>query len=115
MSESELNRQIAQWMEKGFGDSFASFCAGVFASHQYPSENLAAARMHAFYLRMALEVLSDPETREKLFESEGDGDDRLEKVFSSTVTSSYRAALDSDRSFAELFVEAWCSAWANEA
>ena len=114
MDTAELDNSLREMMEKGFDDSFATFCARIFASYQYSPENLPAARMHAFYLRMALEVLSDPVTREKLFYNEGEGEERLLKVFRSVAKKSYRTALSSDRPFSAIFVEQWCRFFATK-
>lgn len=111
MEPIELDRQIAEMREKGFDDAFARFSAATFSSYSYPPDNLAAARMHAFYLRLALEALSCGESRQELFREAQEGD-RLETAFRETATESYRAALSGDRPFCEVFVEMWCSRWA---
>lgn len=111
MDRSELDRQIAEVLEKGFDDSFAVFCATTFSSYRYPPENLAAARMHAFYLRSALEMLSDAESREALL-GKTEGDNPLEEAFREVTANSYEAALSGDRPFCEVFVQLWCERWA---
>ena len=111
MSETELVRQLAEKRENGFDEPFALFCAKTFSSFQYPSENLAAARMHAFYLRQALEGLTDTEGREVLFHKAVAGD-RIEMAFREVTRESYEAALESGRPFCEIFIENWCRYWA---
>lgn len=107
MSEEELIKQICKIRQEGFTDSFAQFCARIFSSYHYPPENLAAARMHAFYLRLALERLVDANTREELLHGAVAGD-KMEATFLEITKESYQAALESDRPFCELFVEKWC-------
>lgn len=113
MSEAELARQLIEVREKGFDEPFALFSAMIFSSFQYPAENLAAARMHAFYLRLALERLTDTEGREVLFHEAVKGD-RMEAAFRDVTCESYEAALESGRPFCEIFVENWCRHWAEE-
>ncbi len=113
MEPSELNRQIADVVEKGFDESFVRFCADTFSSFDYPADHLAAARMHAHYLRLALEALSNPETRERLLSAEviaGEGAYMSECLL--VAEKSYRSALESDRPICEVFVEKWCSYFA---
>lgn len=112
MDQKELISALKELMRTGFDSSFASFCAKTFSSHRYPPGNLAAARMHAFYLRMALEVLTDSSTREELFAAEAKGLTRNEEAFRLVTIESFQAALSSVRPFAELFVEKWCAVWA---
>ena len=111
MSEDELIGQIAKIRQEGFTGSFADFCAKTFSSYHYPPENLAAARMHAFYLRMAMERLTDAKGREELFQGSLEGD-RVEVAYLDITRESYRAALESGRPFCELFVEKWCASFA---
>lgn len=111
MSEEELIKQICKIRQEGFTDSFAQFCARIFSSYHYLPENLAAARMHAFYLRLALERLTDANGREELFREAAEGD-RTEAAFLEVIRQSYEAALESDRPFCEIFVGNWCRHWA---
>ena len=113
MSEEELIKQICKIRQEGFTDSFAQFCARIFSSYHYPPENLAAARMHAFYLRLALERLTDAKGREELFHEAVEGG-RMEAAFWEVTRRSYEAALESDRPFCEIFVGNWCRHWAKE-
>ena len=55
MHKSELADRLKEIQEKGFDDSFAEFCSDTFSSYEYPKERLAAARMHAFWLRIFIE------------------------------------------------------------
>lgn len=106
MSEKELIRQLAELKEKGFDDSFAAFCARTFSSFEYPAEHLAPARMHAHYLRLAIDILSDGIRREAfLREGKAEG---TEGLFREVTVACYREALGTGRPFGELFVEKWC-------
>jgi hypothetical protein len=111
MSEAELARQLTEVREKGFDEPFALFCAKTFSSFEYSPENLAAARMHAFYLRQALEKLVDANTREELLHGAIAGD-KIEGVLMKVTRESYQATLESGRLFCELFVEKWCASFA---
>ena len=55
MDTIELDRDLAEVQKKGFVESFALFCANTFSSFSYPDENLAAARAHAYFLRLFIE------------------------------------------------------------
>lgn len=55
MSEKEIRRLLADIREKGFDDSFAQFCSDTFSSYEYPGERVAAAKMHAHFLRLFIE------------------------------------------------------------
>ena len=113
MDTAELNRQIADVIGKGFDESFMRFCAETFSSFNYPVEHLAAARMHAYYLRLALEALSDPKMRERLLSGETiEGEGTYMSICLSVAEKSYRSALESDRPIFEVFVEKWCSYFA---
>ena len=111
MEVSELESTLREVIEKGFDDAFAQFCATTFSSYRYPPEYLAAARMHTFYLRTALEMLSCAESREALF-GQTEVDDPLMKAFREVTANSYEAALSGDRPFCEVFVRLWCERWA---
>ena len=100
MTEDELGRRVEEILEKGFDGEFARFCAETFSSYTYPEENLAAARMHAFYLRVALCFLSGREV--------DDGIPCLEEC-RAVAEKSRRAALKGDRPVEEVFVRMWCS------
>ena len=111
MSEKELIQHLCEVKQKGFDESFASFCAKTYASYQYPPENHVPAMMHAHYLRLALETLTDAEGREALFHAAAEGD-KKEVAFQELTREIYQAAQKSDRPFCELFVEKWCRYWA---
>lgn len=100
MTKTELDQQIAEVLEKGFDESFTAFCAKTFSSYSYPPEHLAAARMHAFYLKAALGMLSGSVPEEGL---------PLMDVCRQVAEKSYRSALKNDRQFCEIFIENWCS------
>ena len=100
----------------GFDESFIRFCARTFSSHTYPSENLSAARMHAHFLRMALEALSDEKTKAGVLamrNSGGYGDGSLESLCLQLAAECYIAALEEEGPFCELFIQRWCSALAD--
>ncbi len=113
MSETELVKQLTEVREKGFDESFAHFCAKTFSSHEYPPENLAAAKMHAFYLRMAVEMLTDEESREVLLSGAG-VEGGVDAAFRELTRKSLEAAVKSERPFCEVFVERWCRHWAGD-
>ena len=109
MDKSELDRQIAEVLEKGFDESFADFCAKTFSSYSYPPENLAAARMHAFYLRFVLEALKriSPdkiECADKTFE--------LSDTAIEIGIECYKNSLSDDVDFCREFIKEWCRHWA---
>ena len=99
--------------EEGFDDSFGTFCGKTFSSYSYPPENLAAARLHGHYLRLAISAIVWSETLEKLLSHESAEDDREETVFWKVLGDSIKAALESDRPFIQCFVEMWCEVWSN--
>jgi hypothetical protein len=102
MDTAELERQVAEFVRRGIDEPFARFCAEAFSRHDYPPEGIAAARMHLFYLRLAIELLLGEEPADVPF---------LEEC--RTVTRDSRdCALESGRPFCEVFVEKWCAYWA---
>ena len=111
MSEAELIQQLCEVKEKGFDESFSHFCAKTYSSYKYPPENHIPGIMHAHYLRLALELLTDAEGRKELFHGTSEGD-KMDAAFQQVTRESYRAVLESDRSFCEIFVENWCHHWA---
>ena len=111
MDYTELRRQMVTLQEKGFDDSFGAFCGKTFSSYSYPPENLAAARLHGHYLRLAISAIVWSETQEKLLSHESAEDDREETVFWKVLKESIGAVRESDRPFIECFVEKWCSSW----
>ena len=110
MEPSELDRQIAEVVENGFKESFIRFCADTFSSYVYSPEGLALARMHAHYLRLALEYFSLTLGEERTLQDIPYFEECL-----SVASESYRSALESDRPFCEEFVERWCSRFATSA
>ncbi len=106
MIKAELDRQIAEVLEKGFDESFTAFCAKTFSSYNYPPENLAPARMHAFSLKVAMGmVLGDTL----------DEDIPFMNVCRQVAEESCRSALETDRPFCEIFVENWCAYYSKPA
>jgi len=106
MDRNELDRQLAELLEKGFDESFTAFCAKTFSSYSYPPENLAPARMHAFYLKVATGVVLG---------GTPDGDIPLMDVCRQVAEKSCRSALGTDRPFCEIFIENWCAYCASPA
>lgn len=100
MSATVVDRQIAEALDKGFDETFAEFCARTFASYTYPPENLAAARMHSFYLKTALEILSGKEP---------EGEIPLMDECRVAASRSYRIAQTENLPFCEVFVREWCA------
>ena len=113
MDYTQLRGQLAGIQERGFDDSFIDFCAKTFSSHTYPQENLAAARMHAHYLRVAMEEIVCTENEGDLYEEAPDAD-RIDRVFDAVLRESIKAALESDRPFIQCFVEMWCEMWSQK-
>jgi len=111
MRQSELEAALRAVRDGGFDESFVRFCARTFSSHTYPSKNLAAARMHAHFLRLALEALCDSETKTGVLSMENSGIydiDAPGTLCLQLTQECYRDALKGDCSFCELFVERWC-------
>ena len=106
MTKAELDRHLAKGLEKGFDESFADFCARTFSSYNYPPENLAPARMHAFYLKVAMGMLLG---------ATPDEDIPLMNVCRQLAEKSCRLALETDRPFCEIFIENWCAYYASPA
>ena len=111
MQPSELDRQLAEMLEKGFNGSFLKFCAEEFSSHRYAPENLPAARMHAFYLRMALELLPCGD-EDALQPPEETGSDRVLVEFYRITRECYLDSTESGTDFCESFIRRWCDSWA---
>ena len=110
MDAAELDRQIAEAREKGFDESFTRFCADTFSAYEYPPENLAAARMHVHYLRLALEALSDQGSGGLKPGGASYHENAPWTGLCLTVAGdSWRASLASGKPFCEVFVEMWCS------
>jgi len=112
MDAAELDTVLRDVMEKGFDDSLVAFCARTFSSYDYPRENLPAARMHAHYLRQALEALCDPETKTEILRGGDSGFkdvSELDRLCLRLAADCYRDALSGEASFCELFVERWCA------
>ncbi len=106
MTKAELDRHLAKVLEKGFDESFADFCARTFSSYNYPPENLAPARMHAFYLKVAMGMLLG---------ATPDEDIPLMNVCRQVAEESCRSALETDRPFCEIFIENWCAYYSKPA
>lgn len=106
MDIAELDLGLAEVLKKGFDDSFVIFCADTFSSFSYPKENIAAARMHAYFLRLFIEerVLGEisseeiPESLRETFREVG------EQAIRDTLSSSNPSGMECCRAF----VRNWC-------
>ena len=106
MEKEELDRQFAEIMEKGFDEAFARFCATTFSSYCYPPENLAAARIHAFFLRLFIEegVSGQPspeEIPESLIET-------FREVSRQSIRDTLSSVNPSGMECCRAFVRNWC-------
>ena len=111
MQQSELDAVIMKVRDEGFDEAFIRFCAETFSSHTYPAKNLAAARMHAFFLRLALDSLCNPETKAEVLSAENPGQyvvDEPETLCLQLSGECYRDALNGGEPFCELFIRKWC-------
>ena len=110
MDTAELDNSLREVMEKGFDDSFAAFCAKTYSSYEYPPENQAAAKMHAFYLRIALESLCENEKKAEILGGNTGfiSLSPLERLCFKTASIASNEALCGRGSFAEIFVDNWC-------
>ena len=113
MQLSELDAAIMKVRDEGFDESFIDFCAKTFSSHTYPAKNQTAARMHAYYLRLALDALCSSESKTEILLRESpekyDVSDP-ESLCLQLAAVCYRDASEYGNSFCELFIERWCSA-----
>lgn len=101
MHKSELADRLKEIQEKGFDDSFAEFCADTFSSYDYPKERLAAARMHAHFLRVFIQdYLTDPYPEERQEDYMMVGISAIKEV----SKSEHPAAME----FGRAFVKRWC-------
>ena len=103
MSEAELVKQLLEVRERGFEDSFLQFCADTFCSYVYPPENLAAARMHAHWLRVYLEDGLGGELPEP--------DGGLGAVSREVGEKALRLTLEKENASADEFCRAFVSIW----
>lgn len=98
--------------ERGFDEAFAEFCAKTFSSFSYPPESLAAARMHAYYLRLFLEERVNgrslsgviPESLLGAFREAG------ERAIRETLSREHPSGVDCCRAF----VRSWCKYYSKE-
>ena len=101
MSEQELRRQLAEIREKGFDDSFAQFCSHTFSSYEYPGEKLAAAKMHAHFLRLFLEeYLLEP--------NPGVRQESYMRVGMAAIQEVSKGERPTAMEFCRAFVKRWC-------
>lgn len=101
-----MDRGLAEVQKKGFDDSFVLFCAETFSSFSYPKENIAAARMHAYFLRLFIEErVSGEISREEIPEG-------LREIFREVGEQSFRDTLSSSNpsgmECCRAFVRNWC-------
>ena len=101
MHKSELADRLKEIQEKGFDDSFAEFCADTFSSYEYPKERLAAARMHAHFLRVFIqEYLTDPCPEER--------QEDYMRVGMAAIDEVLEGERPTAMAFCRAFVEKWC-------
>ena len=101
MSEQELRKQLAEIREKGFDDSFAQFCGDTFSSYEYPGERLAAAKMHAHFLRLFIEeylLHPNPERRQEYYI----------KVGMAAIQEVSKSEHPTGVDICKAFIEKWC-------
>ena len=110
MDIAELDRQIAEIMEKGFDESFIRYCAETFSSYTYAPSNLAAARRHAFYLRLFMD-----ERLSGGIAFEVDGlHGVVQMIGEKTVDETLSLQHPSGKAFCRLFVRNWCRSFSLE-
>ena len=116
MRQSELEAALRAVRDGGFDESFVRFCARTFSSHTYPSKNLAAARMHAHFLRLALEMLCNDNTKAGVLLGENSGTYDVndpETLCLQLARECYHDAMKGEVSFCELFIMRWCDTLAD--
>ena len=110
MEIAELDKGLAEVQKKGFDDSFVLFCAETFSSFSYPKENIAAARMHAYFLRLFIEERVSGEI------SRGQIPESLRETFREVGEQSVRETLSSSSpsgmECCRAFVRNWCGSFA---
>ena len=104
MDTAELDRQIAGILEKGFDESFIRYCAETYSSYTYASSNVAAARRHAFYLRLFMEEHLSGETACGTGRLHGTIRMIGEKTFEEILSMQHPSGM----AFCRLFVRNWC-------
>lgn len=114
MSESDLKRELAELLEKGFEDSFPEFCARTFASFKYPRERLAAARSYAFWLRTFLEDYLSEMTLNLDEEPSGDVCEIAIEIGRQVIDWSLERETTTGNEFCREFVKRWCERYARE-
>ena len=107
MSDSKIESFLVEVLEKGFDDSFAEFCADTFSSYEYPKERLAAARMHAHFLRVFIQdYLTDSHPIER--------QEDYMKVGMAALEETLKSERPTAMAFCRAFVEKWCRFCAGE-
>ncbi len=135
MTDSNLERRLAESLSKDFDESFRHFCTSQFDSRTYPGKNLAAARMYLHYLKASIEALAGlpeilkehvlgldyPEDRgeaarlvarlsSELLEEDPDGNQNPSAVSNAIALYSYGATAKNKEDvtfYHTLFVESW--------
>ena len=107
MDITELDKSLAEVQKKGFDDAFARFCADTFLSFSYSEENLAAARMHAHFLRLFIEErVTGRSLKEEIPESLYETYRKVsERSIRDTLSSEHPSGMGCCRAF----VGRWCS------
>lgn len=101
MPKTELEGLITEIVEKGFDESFPGFCARTVSSYSYSPENLARARMHAYYLRLFIqEYTLDPFPERR--------DEDFMRVGLQAAREIEKAEHPTGMDFCRAFVQEWC-------
>ncbi|MBP3257712.1 MAG: hypothetical protein J6M23_06950 [Bacteroidales bacterium] len=112
MTEQQLKQALRKLREKGFDGSFSDYCAATFSSYTYPDGGLAAARMHAFFLRYFIEAYLDEyfskETRP------GGIEGTIWKVGKLTIDETLSTENATAMTFCRSFVKNWCEAHSSD-
>ena len=106
MTEQQLKQALRELRDKGFDESFTDNCAKICSSYTYPEEKLAAARMHAFFLRYFIGAYLDDyfTDAEKL-----EGIERtVWKVGKQSVDETLQKENATAMTFCRAFVKNWC-------
>lgn len=110
-------------LDEGFDEAFPLFCARTLSSFSYPPGNLLAARMHAYYLREALDFLTTTAVEQsngiiRLGEEIAAANAYAERMGLSMGEpmeaslaigwACYQAVLERGEDFCRLFISNWC-------
>ena len=114
MLESELDAALGGILERGFDDSFPSFCARTLSSHEYPNGNVSAARMHAFWLRVFIEDRLYGKDAKDGFGFYGELFETALEIGGQVVDWALGREETTGNEFCREFVKRWCERYARE-